>query len=71
MALNSKPTTNAEWARDVEKRLAALENPRSIRMGNWVISVSPISGDLVTDHIPTGRRETIANAMPVGPDRRN
>lgn len=69
MALNSRPTNDAEWARDVDRRLRALENPRSMKMGNWVLSVSPITGDLVADHIPTGRRETLANAIPVGPDR--
>lgn len=64
MSLNQKPTTNAEWARQVERRLKALENPRSIRMGNWMISVSPITGNLIADHIPTGRRDTIADAEP-------
>lgn len=64
MSLHSKPTNDAEWARTIEKRLAALENPRSIRLGNWMVSVSPISGDLIADHIPTGRRDTLAQAQP-------
>lgn len=64
MSLHDKPTSNAEWARRVERRLRALENPRSIRMGNWMISVSPVSGSLVADHIPTGRRDILADAEP-------
>lgn len=64
MSLHGSPTNSAEWARAVERRLSALENPRSIRMGNWMVSVSPITGSLVADHIPTGRRETLADAEP-------
>ncbi|WP_156119414.1 hypothetical protein [Corynebacterium humireducens] len=64
MSLHTSPTSDAEWARRVEKRLTALENPRSIRMGNWMVSVSPVTGDLVADHIPTGRRDTLAAAEP-------
>lgn len=59
-----KPKNDAEWARRVEKRLKDLESPRSMRMGNWMISVSDISGSLVADHIPTGRRTILADAEP-------
>lgn len=62
MPLNANPTNAAEWARHIESRLRALENPRSIRLGNWLLSVSPNTGDLVADHIPTGRRIAIAEA---------
>lgn len=64
MALHGRPKTDAEWARKVEKRLRALERPRRMRMGNWQVSVSPVSGDLIADHIPTGRREVLAAAQP-------
>lgn len=64
MSLHNSPANDSEWARKVEKRLRTLENPRSIRMGHWMISVSPISGDLIADHIPTGRRDTLAAAEP-------
>lgn len=64
MALNEKPKSDAEWARKVEKRLRRLENPRFVRLGNWMVSVSPVTGDLVADHIPTGRRDTLAAAEP-------
>lgn len=64
MTLNGRPTTDAQWAREVEKRLRALERPRMVTLGPWQVSVSPISGDLVADHIPTGRRRVIAAAEP-------
>lgn len=59
-----KPRNDAEWARSIDRRLKALESPRSIRMGNWMISVSDVSGSLVADHIPTGRRTILADAEP-------
>ena len=64
MALHDRPKSDAEWARKVERRLRRLENPRSMRMGNWMVSVSPVTGNLVADHIPTGRRATLAAAEP-------
>lgn len=68
MALHDRPKSDAEWARQVERRLRRLERPRSLRMGNWVVSVSPVTGALVADHIPTGRRATLADAAPVTRD---
>lgn len=65
MAAGRTPRNDAEWARRVEKRLKALESPRTVRLGNWVVSVSDISGSLVADHIPTGRRNILADAEPV------
>ena len=34
-----KPATDAEWARNTEKRLLALEAPKTLRVGEWVLSV--------------------------------
>ena len=65
MAIGRTPRNDAEWARRVERRLKALESPRSVRLGNWVVSVSDISGSLVADHIPTGRRNILEDAEPV------
>lgn len=65
MSYGRRPKTDAEWAREVERRLSRLENPRSVRMGDWQISVSPVSGNLVADYVPTGRRVTLA----VGQDK--
>ncbi|WAB09532.1 minor tail protein [Gordonia phage Wooper] len=39
------PRTDAEWARDIQKRVAALENPSAARVGEWVITSR--SGELV------------------------
>lgn len=36
--MNSKPASDAEWARDVERRLTALERPQSLRIGQWTIT---------------------------------
>ena len=65
MVIGRSPKNDAEWARQVDRRLKALESPRTIRIGNWVVSVSDISGSLVADHIPTGRRNILADAKPV------
>lgn len=41
-----RPDTDAQWARDVEHRLAALEGQRTaVRIGGWVISEQ--GGELV------------------------
>lgn len=34
-----RPSTDAEWARNTEKRLLALEAPKTLRVGEWVLSV--------------------------------
>lgn len=39
------PRTDAEWARDIQKRVAALENPSAARVGEWVITSR--SGELI------------------------
>lgn len=39
------PQTSAEWARDTERRLRALENPQSLRIGPWVITA--VDGKLI------------------------
>ena len=62
--LDSTPSGDAAWARKVDRRLRQLENPRQVTIGQWCLSVSPISGNLVADHIPTGRRTYLAAAEP-------
>lgn len=62
MTLDRTPTNDAEWARAVERRLRRLEHPRQVILGTWSLHVSEHSGDLVADHIPTGRRIVVANA---------
>ncbi|MDO5730771.1 hypothetical protein [Corynebacterium sphenisci] len=64
MSGQRNPTTDAEWARQVDRRLRALERTRLVTLGRWCVHESPVSGDLVADHIPTGRRIVIAAAEP-------
>ncbi|AHZ95290.1 minor tail protein [Mycobacterium phage Manad] len=40
------PTTDGELARQFHERIRRLENPRSVRVGPWVIATDPITGDL-------------------------
>lgn len=40
-----QPRTDAEWAREVSRRLAKLEDPNAARVGEWVITTR--SGELV------------------------
>lgn len=56
--MSKRPGSAAEWAREVEKRLARLERPNSIVMGEWVVHVSAY-GDLVADNLTTGQRDVV------------
>jgi hypothetical protein len=47
------PTDNAEWARDTDARLSALENPTSTRVGSWVLSTSA-DGNLIASNVNGG-----------------
>lgn len=40
------PRTDAEWAREVQRRLEALESATTLRIGVWVLSVNS-AGDLI------------------------
>ncbi|MGW5147522.1 hypothetical protein [Rhodococcus koreensis] len=48
------PQTNAEWARDTNRRLDGLENPNAMRAGPWVMSADQESGDLIASHVDGG-----------------
>ncbi|UXE04405.1 minor tail protein [Mycobacterium phage Funsized] len=41
------PATDAEWARSVEDRLRTLANPRTVRVGPWVIGTDGVTGNLL------------------------
>lgn len=44
----TKPAKNdAEWARNVEKKLGAQDNSTALRAGDWVFSTDPDSGNLI------------------------
>lgn len=64
MSLHGSPHNDQQLIRDLDRRIRALENPRSIKLGMWMVSVSPVTGDLVADHIPSGRREQLAAGEP-------
>lgn len=40
------PRTDAEWAREIQRRLEALESATTLRIGAWVLSVNS-AGDLI------------------------
>lgn len=58
MSIQKRPGSDAAWARQVEKRLANLERPSSIVMGEWVVHVSQY-GDLVADNMTSGKRSVV------------
>lgn len=45
------PRTDVEWARDIQRRLEALEDSTSVRIGDWVLNVK--DGDLIATTIGT------------------
>lgn len=55
------PKNDAEWARGIQKRVEGVENPTSQRMGSWVISEDPTSGNLIASHV-NGGSVTLAQA---------
>lgn len=48
------PKNNAEWARNTEKRLNQTEHPTSQRIGDWVLSTNPETGDLIASNVNGG-----------------
>jgi len=66
------PRTDPEWARDIQRRVEALEGSRNVRIGDWVLSmnkdgalvVSTMSGvTVVLAESPT-TAATTRSAMP-------
>lgn len=45
---------NAEQVRNMVRRTEQLENPTSTRMGDWVISTQPDTGNLLASHVDGG-----------------
>lgn len=41
------PTTNAEWSRQIQKKVDAVDTQTSVRIGNWVLSEDPDTGNLI------------------------
>lgn len=48
------PRSNQEWARNTEKRLNQAEHPASSRMGDWVLSTDPSTGNLIASYVNGG-----------------
>lgn len=53
-AKTKPPKNDQEWARNTQKRLEAVENPTSTRVGEWVLSTDPESGNLIASHVDGG-----------------
>ncbi|WP_064442260.1 hypothetical protein [Hoyosella altamirensis] len=49
-----KPNTDAEWSRDVQRRLDDAENPESARLGDWTMSTQDGTGSLIACHSDGG-----------------
>lgn len=47
------PRNDAEWARNTERRIQQVENPTSVRVGQWVLSTSP-GGALIASNVGGG-----------------
>ena len=43
------PRTDPEWARDIQRRIEALEDSVSVRIGGWVLNVK--DGNLVASTV--------------------
>lgn len=54
-----KPQTDAEWARSVERRLAALERSQLVRIGAWTLSEDR-NGNLIAQNSRTGTQTVVA-----------
>lgn len=60
MALNDTPGDLGKALASIQRRLAALERPSSVVIGQWSIHQSQY-GDLVADNINTGDRYILAD----------
>lgn len=48
------PKDDAEWARNTQRRIEQVENPSSTRIGAWVLSTDPESGNLIASNVNGG-----------------
>lgn len=61
------PRNDAEWARSIVRRIENLERPSALRAGDWVITTSPDTGNLIASHV-TGGSVVLSNTPPSGQD---
>ncbi|ADD81135.1 gp30 [Rhodococcus phage ReqiPine5] len=59
--------SDADWARTVEERMDDLETGPATRVGDWVFSTDPDTGNLIASHVNGGGRQ-IAAVPPPGTD---
>jgi hypothetical protein len=48
------PRGDKEWARETQRRVEALETPITARIGPWVFSAQPGTGNLIASHVDGG-----------------
>lgn len=48
------PKNDEEWARNTQRRIEQVENPSSTRIGAWVLSTDPESGNLIASNVNGG-----------------
>ncbi|WP_228044544.1 hypothetical protein [Rhodococcus pyridinivorans] len=48
------PKDDAEWARNTQRRIEQVENPASTRIGAWVLSTDPDTGNLIASNVNGG-----------------
>ena len=61
------PQTNAQWARNTDRRIQSVEHPTSSRVGPWVFSTDDNTGNLIASNI-NGGSVIIAEPPPGGVD---
>lgn len=61
------PRTDAEFARNTQRRIEQVEHPASSRIGNWVLSTDANTGDLIASNV-NGGSVVIANEPEDGGD---
>jgi hypothetical protein len=52
------PRTDAEWAREMQRRISSLESATSVRIGPWVLSVGDDGGLIATSE---GRKVVLSD----------
>lgn len=57
--LNTTPGNSGDAMLELRRRIEALERPKSVMIGQWIIHQSQY-GDLVADNMNTGERSVIA-----------
>lgn len=57
--------TDAEWARETDRRVAGMETPEAQRVGPWVLSAQQGTGKLIASHVDGGS-VLLASPPPAG-----